>query len=218
VLLWRKQRRRRAGVASKLSPSTDSSVTASGLSNGVKPHPSAEAAVGSSRGEPLRDVYGGAAAGRDGLSDDESGEALRRSVLDTQCTLPACMLWQAVAVTGAHWPPRQIVPTQLMRATQVRRASKLSAYSTAHGRHSIRPFSATSRRNLDGLFNPPTQSRCRGWCNPRLMPLCCLVAQGNSATCSRRSSWPTLPEWMTARRGSSGCALLQGGQGRARWC
>jgi uncharacterized iron-regulated membrane protein len=40
VLLWRKRRRRREAVAAaKLSPSTDSSVTAAGLSNGVSRTP-----------------------------------------------------------------------------------------------------------------------------------------------------------------------------------
>jgi hypothetical protein len=71
VLLWRKRRRRRAGLApGKLSANSSFSAAASG--NSVKPRSSVELAVGS-RGEPLRDMYGGTLAGSAGYSDSDSG-------------------------------------------------------------------------------------------------------------------------------------------------
>ena len=71
VLLWRRRRQRHAGLApGKLSANSSFSAAASG--NSVKPRSSVELAAGS-RGEPLRDMYGGTVTGTAGFSDSDSG-------------------------------------------------------------------------------------------------------------------------------------------------
>jgi hypothetical protein len=84
VLLWRKRKRRRAGLApGKLS--ADSSFSAAASGNSVKPRSSVELAVGSSRGEPLRDMYGGIIAGSAGYSDSDSGGTSAQGLFPHHC-------------------------------------------------------------------------------------------------------------------------------------
>lgn len=87
LLLWRKRKRRHMGLApGKLSANSSFSAAASG--NSVKPRSSVELAVGS-RGEPLRDMYGGTVTGAAGYSDSDSGGASGRACccnIATPCT------------------------------------------------------------------------------------------------------------------------------------